>query len=40
MPKKLNVKVEKIKLRTDPEIISLIEKAALLRHTSISASIP
>lgn len=37
MPKSLTTRSERIDLRADPEVKSLIERAAQLNHTSLSA---
>ena len=37
MPKSATMRSERIDVRTVPEVKALIERAALLRHTSVSA---
>ena len=37
MPKAATIRSERIDIRTEPEVKAVIERAALLRHTSVSA---
>ncbi|MDA8411605.1 MAG: DUF1778 domain-containing protein [Treponema sp.] len=37
MPKTATMRSERIDVRTEPEVKAVIERAALLRHTSVSA---
>jgi uncharacterized protein (DUF1778 family) len=39
MPKTATMRSERIDIRTEPEVKAVIERAALLRHTSVSAYI-